>query len=215
MRRSMRQVELAPPERRDAAQENEPREAAALGGWLSAAPMKLAQGVLFGFIFGFLLQKGGVAKFDILIGVLLLEDFTVVKVMLSAIVVGMIGVAVLHRLGVLELQIKETVLGSNIIGGLIFGVGFGLMAYCPGTTAAALGQGNIDAVAGMAGLVLGSYFFALSSRYTGGTITKRGNLGKVRLSDLVPIPHWLFVLLAALILSGVLAGIEWLVGGQG
>ena len=39
---------------------------------------QLALGLLFGLAFGFLLQKGGVAKYHILIGVLLLEDFTVI-----------------------------------------------------------------------------------------------------------------------------------------
>ena len=53
---------------------------------------QLILGLLFGVVFGFLLQKGGVAKYHVLLGVLLLEDFTVIKVMLSAIVVGMLGV---------------------------------------------------------------------------------------------------------------------------
>jgi hypothetical protein len=49
---------------------------------------QLTLGFAFGIVFGFLLQKGGVAKYHILIGVLLLEDLTVIKVMLSAIIVG-------------------------------------------------------------------------------------------------------------------------------
>ena len=53
---------------------------------------QLALGLVFGVIFGFLLQKGGVAKYHILLGVLLLEDFTVVKVMLTAIIVGCVGI---------------------------------------------------------------------------------------------------------------------------
>src|SRR5690606_12850565 len=73
--------------------------------WFTDGPGKLAQGVCFGLAFGFLLQKGGVAKFDILVGVLLLEKFTVVKVMLSAIIVGMVGVYLLRRMGLLELQV--------------------------------------------------------------------------------------------------------------
>jgi len=59
--------------------------------WLGVSTKQLLLGLLFGVAFGFLLQKGGVAKFDILIGVLLLENFTVVKVMLSAIIVGMVA----------------------------------------------------------------------------------------------------------------------------
>ena len=60
----------------------------------------------------------------------------------------------------MNLHLKPTQLGPHIIGGLIFGAGFALMGYCPGTAAAALGQGNCDALFGMVGLVLGSYFYA-------------------------------------------------------
>ena len=112
---------------------------------------QLALGLLFGVVFGFLLQKGGVAKYHVLLGVLLLEDFTVIKVMLSAIVVGMLGVFTLHAMGLVELHIKPTRYAANILGGLLFGVGFALMGYCPGTGAAALGQGNYDAIAGSSG----------------------------------------------------------------
>lgn len=60
---------------------------------------QLILGLLFGIAFGFLLQKGGVAKYHILLGVLFLEDFTVVKVMLTAIVVGGIGIFSLYGAG--------------------------------------------------------------------------------------------------------------------
>ena len=120
--------------------------------------------ILFGLAFGFLLQKGGVGKYHILMGQLLLQDFTVVKVMLTAIVVGMIGIFTLHRFAKVNLHIKPTRIGSNIIGGLIFGAGFALIGYCPGTVAAALGQGNYDALFAMAGLIAGSYLYAQFSK---------------------------------------------------
>jgi uncharacterized protein len=56
----------------------------------------LVLGLIFGVAFGFLLQKGGVAKYEVLIGVLLLTDFTVIKVMMSAVVVGMVGIFLMH-----------------------------------------------------------------------------------------------------------------------
>ena len=124
---------------------------------------QLLLGLVFGIAFGFLLQKGGVAKYHVLVGVLLLRDFTVIKVMLSAILVGMIGIFALRRAGLVKLHVKPTRYAANIIGGLIFGVGFALSAYCPGTGAAALGQGNLDAIAVMVGMVVGSYLFAEAS----------------------------------------------------
>jgi hypothetical protein len=176
--------------------------------WLGASPLALAQALAFGVIFGFLLQKGGVANFDILVGVLLLENFVVVEVMLSAIIVGMVGVYLLDRLEVLDLQVKETIYGANIVGGLIFGVGFGLLAYCPGTDAAAVGQGNLDAIVGILGMMLGSYLFALSSKFSSGTVSKWGDKGKILLPDLIGISRGLFIAIAVPVLILVLALLE-------
>lgn len=176
--------------------------------WIGASGTKLAEALLFGLIFGFLLQKGGVAKFDILIGVLLLENFVVVQVMLSAITVGMIGVYQLDRMGILELQIKETVYGANVLGGLIFGVGFGLIAYCPGTDASAVGQGNLDAMVGIVGMMFGAYLFALASRFTSGRVSTWGQRGKITLPDLLGLSRGVFIAIAVPVLVGVLVVLE-------
>ncbi len=175
---------------------------------LGATPKQLMLGIAFGIIFGFLLQKGGVAKYHILVGVLLLEDFTVVKVMLSAIVVGMLGVFALRRAGKVALHIKPTRYGANILGGLIFGVGFALLGYCPGTAAAALGQGNYDALFGIAGLLGGSYLFAEISGWVDNKINKIGDRGQVLLPDLVNLPALTFAPWFALFLVILLLGIE-------
>jgi uncharacterized membrane protein YedE/YeeE len=159
-------------------------------------------------VFGFLLQKGGVAKFDILIGVLLLENFVVVKVMLTAIIVGMIGSYILRRIGVIEFQINETKYGANVIGGLVFGVGFGLLAYCPGTNAAAVGQGNVDALVGVLGLLLGSYLHALSSKFSSGTVSRWGQRGKLTLPQLVGVSQGVFIAIAVPVLVAALVVLE-------
>ena len=158
-----------------------------------AAVPKLITGALFGLVFGFLLQKGGVGKFNVLIGQLLLQDWTVAKIMLTAIVVGMIGVFPLHHFAKVNLHIKPTRIGSNIIGGLLFGAGFALVGYCPGTAAAALGQGSWDALFGMAGLIAGPWMFAELSGWTKRTIEKWGDLGKVLLPDLLHLRRGPFV----------------------
>jgi len=169
-----------------------------------AAVPKLITGVLFGLVFGFLLQKGGVGKFNVLIGQLLLQDWTVAKIMLTAIVVGMIGVFPLHHFAKVNLHIEPTRIGANIIGGLMFGAGFALMGYCPGTAAAALGQGSWDALFGMAGLIAGSWMFAELSGWTKRTIEKWGDLGKVLLPDLLPVPRGVFVVGFASALTAIL-----------
>ena len=174
----------------------------------ATSPTQLFLGVMFGVIFGFLLQKAGVAKYHILLGVLLLEDFTVVKVMLTAIIVGSIGVYGLHALGLVKVHIKPTRYAANIIGGLLFGVGFALLGYCPGTGAAALGQGNWDAIAGVIGLMAGSYLFAEMSGWIGRTVLKWGDRGKLTLPELFRIDRKLFLIVLIPLLIVVLVAID-------
>ena len=173
-----------------------------------APAVKLATGAIFGLAFGFLLQKGGVGKFNVLVGQLLLQDWTVVKVMLTAIVVGMVGVFVLHHFAKVNLHIKPTKVGANIIGGLLFGAGFALLGYCPGTAAAALGQGSWDALFGMAGLIAGSWIFAELSANLKKSVEKWGNLGKVLLPDLLHLPRGAFVVLLTVVLTACLVALQ-------
>jgi uncharacterized protein len=170
----------------------------------------LGQGIAFGVIFGFLLQKGGVAKFHVLIGQLLLVDFTVLKVMLSAIVVGALGIHVMHRAGIVELHLKPTRYASNIIGGLLFGVGFAFAAYCPGTGAAALGQGSYDAIPMMVGMIGGSYLFAEMSGWISRNIDPIGDKGKLTLHDVIPVNRNALVITFVTVLLAVLVAVEML-----
>lgn len=163
----------------------------------SDAPKQLVLGLLFGIVFGFLLQKGGVAKYDVLLGALLLTDFTVMKIMLSAILVGMIGIFGMHALGLVKLQLKPTKYAANVIGGLVFGAGFALIGYCPGTGAAALGQGNLDAVAGIAGLLAGSYLYAELSGSLSKSVLAWGDRGCIQLSDLIGVRTMPFLIVFA------------------
>lgn len=167
---------------------------------------QLALGLMFGVAFGFLLQKSGVAKYEVLMGQLLLTDFTVIRVMLTAIAVGMIGIFSLRALGLVELHVKPTRYAANITGGLLFGVGLGLVGYCPGTGVAALGQGNYDAIAGILGLLAGSYFYAETSGYLSSTIQKIGNRGRIMLPDLLGMRLAVFVaVFVPLLVLGLIA----------
>jgi uncharacterized membrane protein YedE/YeeE len=172
------------------------------------AAQQLMLGLFFGTIFGFLLQKGGVAKYEVLMGALFLTDFTVMKIMLTAIATGMIGIFSMHALGLVELHVKPTRYAANIIGGLIFGVGFGLLGYCPGTGAAALGQGNFDAIAGILGLLAGSYLYAETSGFLEATVLKWGNRGKITLPELVGARRTIFILWFVPLLATILYLLE-------
>ncbi len=117
-------------------------------------------GLASGIVFGFLLQKGGVTEYGVILGQLLLTDFTVVKIMLSAIIVGMIGVFALKQAGLVRLHTRTGSVGATVVGGLIFGAGFAVLGYCPGTAAGAFGSGALDAAIGMIGIAIGAGVFA-------------------------------------------------------
>lgn len=161
----------------------------------SDSPRQLLLGFIFGVAFGFLLQKGGVARYEVLMGQFFLTDFTVIKIMVTAIMVGMVGVFSMRAMGLVKLHVKPTRYASNIVGGLLFGVGLGVLGYCPGTGAAALGQGNYDAIPGMLGLMAGSYLYAETSDYLSATIHNIGNRGRIMLPDLIGMRLPVFLLL--------------------
>ena len=86
-------------------------------------PERLLLGLVTGVLFGVLLQKGRVAKFPVIVGQFVLKDWTVVKVMGTAVVVGSLGVYDLVASGHAHLHVKPFLLGGVLAGGVCFGVG--------------------------------------------------------------------------------------------
>jgi len=154
----------------------------------------LLWGLVFGILFGFFLQKGGVTEYDVIIGQLLLEDFTVIKVMLSAVVTGMIGINLMKHLGWVRFSPKAGSWGRNAVGGLIFGLGFAVLGYCPGTVAGAIGNGYLDAaIGGLVGIVLGSGLLAIVYPRLDRGILHRGDYGELTLPQLLKVNDWIVI----------------------
>ena len=165
----------------------------------------LLYGLVTGILFGFLLQKGRVLRYDKQLGALRLMDMTIVKFMLSTVLVGMVGVYILKDLGLVKLSVKPTNLGANIIGGLIFGAGWGLLGYCPGTSAGALGEGRWDSLWGILGMLVGAAVYAEVYPALKASILTWGKLGKITLPQVLGVNHWIIVpifIVGALVLFG-------------
>lgn len=180
--------------------------------WTSLHTKKGAQmfiGLIFGIIFGFLLQKGGVTRYDVIIGQLLLTDFTVLKVMMSAVITGMVGIYVLKGAGLAQLQPKPGSIGSSVIGGLIFGLGFGILGYCPGTVVGAVGQGSLDALlGGVVGVITGAGLFAAVYPKLEKGILKKGDFGKITIPELLHVNPWLVIAPLCAAMAGLLFWLE-------
>jgi hypothetical protein len=172
---------------------------------------QIVLGLLFGIVFGFLLQKGGVTDYNVITGQLLLTDFTVLKLMLSAVIVGMIGFHLLKHFEYVKSHAAEGSIGSNVIGGLIFGVGFALLGYCPGTVAGAVGTGALDALTGgMVGLVIGAGFFAELFPLLRTRVLAWGPFPAVTVPEFLNLNLWIVIILMEAFMIGVLVVLEYL-----
>ena len=156
----------------------------------------LILGLITGIFFGFFLQKGQALRYDRQLGMLRLKDFTILKLMVSAILVGMVGVYFFVDMEWGKLSIKSTVLSANILGGLIFGLGWGMLGYCHGTAVGATGEGRWDAFwGGILGMLVGAGIFAEVYTFIKDTILKWGDIGKITIPKALGINHWIVIVL--------------------
>jgi len=171
--------------------------------------LQMLIGLIIGFCFGFLLQKGGVTRYEYIMNQLLLRDWTVVQVMLTAIVTGMIGVYLLKSEGLAQLHKKSGSIGATVVGGLLFGIGFGLLGYCPGTMAGAAAQGSLDALlGGVPGMLIGAGIYAAIYEPLSRTILTVGEFGEITLPQIVKWKAWTTVIAACGVILLILAATE-------
>ena len=126
--------------------------------------VSLLAAVVLGFFFGLFLERGGLGNPRKLTGVFYLRDFTVPKVMFTAILVAALGLYALSDIKLLDMNrvwIVPTFFWPQIAGGALFGVGFVVSGYCPGTAVAGFASGRLDALVTMLGIGTGSLVFAI------------------------------------------------------
>jgi hypothetical protein len=167
----------------------------------------VAAAVVLGIGFGFFLEKAGFGDARTLAGQWYGYDFAVLRVMFTAIVVAMTGLFGLAAVGFVDLElvyVNETFLWPQIVGGLIFGFGFVIGQYCPGTAIVGAATGRIDAMVYLGGFFAGlvGFFFAyplLAGFY------ESSSMGRVLLSDVFHVPAGVVVLAVVLMALGAFA----------
>ena len=142
-------------------------------------------GLITGILFGFLLQKGRVLRFDKQVGAMLLKDMTIFKFMLSAILVGMVGIQLLAGAGIIALSHKAMNIGAVLVGGALFGCGWAVMGFCPGTSIGALGEGRWHAVFAIAGMVVGAAIYAELYPFFKSTVLAWKDFGKIGVAEVL------------------------------
>jgi uncharacterized protein len=171
----------------------------------------LAVALAVGVAFGAGLERAGLGSARKLAGQFYLRDFTVLKVLFSAIVTAMLGVFWLARLGVLDparVYVPETWLLPQAVGGALFGVGMVAGGLCPGTSCVAAAAGRRDGFAVIGGMLAGILLFAaafplLWRLYES---TPRGTL---TFPDLLRVPAGTVVAAVVALALGAFAAAEW------
>jgi uncharacterized protein len=154
------------------------------------SPGQLALGLLTGIAFGFLLQKGGVAKYQTILGQLLLKDWTVFKIMLTAILTGAMGVYAMAHAGAARLDIWPFQPAAMLIGALLFGIGIAVLGYCPGTGMAGAGEGSRDAMVGVIGMIAGAAAFVVGYNALEPIALALGDWGKLTVPEAIGVSPW-------------------------
>jgi uncharacterized membrane protein YedE/YeeE len=164
--------------------------------------LSLGVAVAIGVAFGFVLERSGFGRAQVLVAQFYGTDMRVYRTMFTAVVTAAIGTALLAALGLLELKAVTinypTFLWPMIAGGLLVGAGFVISGYCPGTSVVAAASGKLDGAVTVLGVVLGTVLYAEIQPSLGG-FHDSGKLGGVFLYDLLHLPPLVLALLVALV----------------
>jgi len=123
----------------------------------------ILSGLLLGAGFGFVLERAGFGSPCKLTAQFRLSDWSVFKVMFTAIVFTAVGLMILEKTGVIQeenLFVPPAFLGAAALGGALVGIGFAVGGYCPGTSVVGFVSGRLDAGIFLIGLLIGTWIFA-------------------------------------------------------
>ena len=167
--------------------------------------MELLLGLITGILWGYIFQRTRILRFDKHVGLLTLTDLTVLKFLLMGVLVGAIGIQLLTTLGLATYHLKPTFALANLIGGIIYGLGWAILGYCPGTALGAVGEGSLDGIFAVLGGLCGAMAFAHTYPFWQKTVYGVGALGKVSLPIVLHLPPLLMgIIFAGLLLAFIL-----------
>jgi len=163
--------------------------------------------LIFGFLFGAILQFANLNKYNVISGLAVRKDFAVAKAIAVAIGIGAILLNFEIAFGLASYHVKPFIFGGIILGGLIFGAGMAILGYCPGTLAISLGEGSLDALIGILGGLAGGIVYTLLLPLIQGSLGP--NFGNVSLNSIIGTNSLFYILI--FILGGIFIGASfWL-----
>lgn len=129
--------------------------------------MRLLPYLLAGIAFGFVMIKSEAASWYRIMEMFYFQSFHMYGIMMSAIATGLTGVLLIRRFSHLltldgqsiNIPDKEPGRTNYILGGFIFGLGWGVIGLCPGPIFALVGMGSVGALAALGGALLGTWLY--------------------------------------------------------
>ena len=115
-----------------------------------------------GMLFGFILERAGFGRATHIAPVFYFRNLMVSKTMVNAILTAafLITLAVYNGwVDYNQIFIPKTYVWPYVVGGALFGLGMVMSGWCPGTAVIGLAKGKIDAVAFLAGVMVGMFVY--------------------------------------------------------
>jgi uncharacterized membrane protein YedE/YeeE len=167
-------------------------------------------GLIVGIIFGFVMQRGRFCMNSAIRDTALLQDYTLLKSVGIAILVEMVGFAIMDAAGIITINPKPLFWGANLVGSFIFGVGMVIAGGCASGITYRVGEGMMGALAAVIGLATTGTLTAMGflkpimvALQTSTTVTTADG-ANLTLANILGVPYWILALIIA-----IAAGVIW------
>ncbi len=147
----------------------------------------LVIGFLIGCAFGAILYLGGATSYRRILGTLRLKDMWIIKLMGTAIGVGTLGIYLLDLGGLANMSIKPAYIWGVALGGIVFGIGWAVSGFCPGTCVVGVSEGKKDALATLLGGLVGAFLFSLVFPFIEASLFETANFGQITLESVLGV----------------------------
>ena len=177
---------------------------------LFSQDFSLVIALILGIGFGFFLEQGGLGNSSKLAAQFYFKDLTVFKVMFTAIITTMLGLYWLSWIGFLDLTlvyVNPTYILPQLLGGLIFGVGFVTGGLCPGTCLVSTSTGRIDGLFALLGIFFGIFVFGETVSYLYDFLYST-SAGQITIPQLLNLPHGFVILIIVVLAIAGFSGAE-------
>jgi len=130
--------------------------------------MNLIKYFITGIFFGIILSKGEVLSWYRIFEMFHFDAFHMFGVIGSAVFIGILAIFLIRKLGLksfnqqpMQVRIKDMSITRYIVGGSIFGLGWGLIGACPGPMFILLGYGFLTIGIVILGALIGTFCYGM------------------------------------------------------